>query len=587
MRATPEGPSWRIGLEIAAQAARAFAIAFVLGVATPPALSPNRADAADIPSSWAAAARATPSSNWVFFRDHGPGEAGDSALAAAARNLSPRALARRARAAAERARRSTSCASLVDSRDLDPEPGYVKAVEMSGAHVRTVSRWLNAVSVEADSGALARIRAMPFVAGAESVGRVTLDSRNAGADFGYGPSEHQLEMLGVPEAHAMGFRGEGVLIGVLDSGFDLNHEAFDQLSVLAQRDFVYNDDDTSFDPRQDFPGQSSHGTTVLSAIAGYAPGKILGPAYRADYLLAKTERIGSETRDEEDAWCAAIEWVEALGADLATSSLSYSAWYRPQDLDGRTAVITRAADIAAEHGLLIVNSMGNFGPRKRSLSPPADSPAVIAVGSVDANGRLSGFSSLGPTWDGRMKPDLVAMGSGVTLARDLTRDLYGRGNGTSFSAPLVAGCAALVMSAHPDWGPEAVRDALVMSGDRASHPDPRYGWGVPNARDAILYPFVEGAITDAHTHEPLARARIAWEPAPGAGVDSVSAAPGDSSPRGETRSDSTGAYLISNLPAGTYRLRIEAPGYFEWVSEPLQVPPSLGDVNAALRYRGE
>jgi len=560
---------------------RALALGFaaLLAVAVPATLTawPDRASAEC----------ATRSVQWVFFRNHGRDAASDSARAAAAWNVSPRALARRARAAAERPRNTLTDGSSFDSRDLDPETAYIESVEATGARVRNVSRWLNAVSVEADSGALARIQAMPFVSETRPVARGTVDSGNATDDGSYGPSEHQLEMLGVPEAHAMGFRGEGVLIGVLDSGFDLDHEAFDQLSVRAQRDFVYHDDDTSFDPRQDAPGQSSHGTTVLSAIAGYAPGKIVGPAYRADYLLAKTERIGSETPAEEDAWCAAIEWVEALGADLVTSSLSYPSWYQPQDLDGRTAVITRAADIAAEHGLLIVNSMGNYGPRERSLSPPADSPDVIAVGSVDWNGRLSGFSSTGPTWDGRVKPDLVAMGSGVTLAMDLTRNRYGRGNGTSFSTPLIAGCAALVMSAHPDWGPETVRDALVMSGDRASRPDNRYGWGMPNARDAILYPSVEGAITDLHTREPLRNARVAWEPSPEGRVDSLVAAPGDSPPRGEVRSDSTGAYEIPNLPAGTYRLRVDAPGYFEWVSEPLQVPPSLGDVNAALRYRGE
>lgn len=560
---------------------RALALGFaaLLAVAVPALLTawPDRASAES----------ASRSVQWVFFRDHGRDGASDSARAAAARNLSPRALARRARAAAERRRTTHTDGPSFDSRDLDPETAYIESVEAAGARVRNVSRWLNAVSVEADSGALARIQAMPFVSETRPVARGTVDLGNATDDGSYGPAEHQLEMLGVSEAHAMGFRGEGVLIGVLDSGFDLGHEAFDQLSVRAQRDFVYHDDDTSFDPSQDAPGQSSHGTTVLSAIAGYAPGKIVGPAYRGDYLLAKTERIGSETPAEEDAWCAAIEWVEALGADLVTSSLSYPSWYQPQDLDGRTAVITRAADIAAEHGLLIVNSMGNYGPRERSLSPPADSPDVIAVGSVDRNGRLSGFSSTGPTWDGRVKPDLVAMGSGVTLAMDLTRDRYGRGNGTSFSTPLIAGCAAIVMSAHPDWGPETVRDALVMSGDRASRPDNRYGWGTPNARDAILYPSVEGAVTDLHTREPLRNARVAWEPAPGGRVDSLAAAPGDSPPRGEVRSDSTGAYEIPNLPAGTYRLRIDAPGYFEWASEPLQVPPSLGDVNAALRYRGE
>jgi len=551
-------------------------------------LTAGNAGAVPGPPGWVSTItpRAAASAIWVFFRDRGPVAASDSALALAARDLTPRALARRAKAAAERGVPVPGgAASCVDARDLDPDSAYVRAVERSGGSLRSVSRWLNAVSVEADSAARARIAELPFVSETRPVARLDDGGASAVQETDPGPAEHQIAMLGIPEAQAMGYRGEGVLIAVLDSGFDLGHEAFDFLNVVAQRDFVNNDNDTSFDPRQDTRGQSSHGTTVLSTIGGYAPGRILGPAWRADYILAKTERVASETRSEEDAWCAAIEWVEALGADLVTSSLSYSSWYRPQDLDGRTAVITRAANIASERGLLIVNSMGNYGPRERSLSPPADAAEVISVGSVDWNGALSRFSSTGPTWDSRVKPDLVAMRSGVTVARDLTRDRYNRASGTSYSTPLIAGCAAIVMSAHRDWGPEAVRDALVMSADRASHPDVRYGWGVPNVRDAIFYPFLEGRITDFNTHEPIRNARVSWEPA--GAVDSTRVAPSDSPVRGEMGADSTGAYVIPNLPTGTYRLRVAAPGYFDWTSEPLQVPPSLGDVNAVLRYRGE
>ena len=143
-----------------------------------------------------------------------------------------------------------------------------------------------------------------------------------------------------------------------------------------------------------------------------------------------------------------------------------------QDRDGVTALISRAANLAFERGVLIFNSIGNQGPRERTLGPPSDAAGTIAVGAVDWNGRLTGFSSTGPTWDGRVKPDLVAMGSGVAHAVAGTRNRYGRGGGTSYSTPLIAGCAAIVLSAHPDWGPEAVRDALVMSGNRAAFPEP-------------------------------------------------------------------------------------------------------------------
>jgi subtilisin family serine protease len=380
----------------------------------------------------------------------------------------------------------------------------------------------------------------------------------------------------------MGYRGEGVLVCVLDSGFELGHEAFDQLEVRETRDFLFHDDRVSYDPRQDLPSQPNHGTQVLSIIAGYAPGRLIGPAYRADYILGKTERIGSETKVEEDAWIEAVEWAESMGADIVTSSLSYYQWYKPQDADGETALISRAANLAFERGLLVFNSIGNQGPLERTLRPPSDAPGAISVGAVDWNGRLTGFSSTGPSWDGRVKPDLVAMGSGVAHATARSRDRYGRGGGTSYSTPLVAGCAAIVLSAHPEWGPEAVREALMMSADRAGSPNNRYGWGVPNVRDAILYPLIEGTVTDGASREPVAGARVVWEGT----VDSLRMAPGDSPARGETLSDSTGAYVIPNLPSGSYRLRVEAAGYAGAESSPLEVPPGLGDVNFALEYRG-
>ncbi len=482
-------------------------------------------------------------------------------------------------------------------RDLEPNAPYVAAVEAAGARIRTTSRWLNAVSVDAEPEALATIRQLPFVLDVRPVAVVALEGTDApgvdspggtsserGADeFWYGPAEHQLEMLGIPEAHAMGYHGEGILVCVLDSGFELEHEAFDQLEVRATRDFLFHDENVAYDPKEDIINQSNHGTQVLSILAGFAPGHIVGPAYRADFILGKTEYLPSETKAEEDAWIEGVEWAEAMGADIVTSSLSYSKWYRPQDEDGRTALITQAANLAFERGVLVFNSIGNQGPDERTLSPPSDSPDVIAVGATNWNGRLTGFSSLGPTWDGRVKPDLVAMGSGVAHVIPRSRDRYGSGAGTSYSTPLVAGCAAIVLSAHPDWGPEMVRDALVLSGDRAGSPNNRYGWGIPNVRDAIFYPFVDGRVTDGRTREAIARATVAWEPA--GAVDSLAAAPGDSPPRGSVVTDSTGAYVVPNLPPGRYRLRVSAEGYADAVSEPLDVPPSLGDVNFALERR--
>ena len=549
-------------------------------------------------ASWArgseAAAATTPV--WVFFRDRGsldiPGPVRDAALAEAARKITPRALARRAKAAL--ARHEPAAPTLLDDRDLGPDPAYVAAVAARAGATRTRSSWLNAVSVDAAPESLARIEALPFVAAIKPIAREMRNGTSAtDADFNAGPSYLQIDMLHIPEVHAMGLLGDGVLICVLDSGFELDHEALRQVEVRGQRDFVNGDDDPSYNPRTDVPTQSSHGTAVLSTIAGYAPGKLIGAAPRAGYLLGMTERIGSERPVEEDYWCAGVEWAEAEGADILTSSLTYHAWYRWRDLDGRTAVATRAANLALSRGLLIVNAIGNEGQKEGSIGAPADAPGAVSVGAVNGIGNLASFSSVGPTYDLRVKPDVVAPGVQVVTARARTYDGYVRLSGTSFSAPLVAGCAALVMERHPDWGPEMVRDAIAMSASRAEQPDNRYGWGIVNARDAVLYPLIEGKVVDETTREPLAGATVRWEPkvsAAGAGDspaprDAAATESSDSPPRGSVETDSTGAYVIPSLPRGTYAITVTKAGYIEGSAGPYAVPPNLGDVNVALRYR--
>ncbi len=552
---------------------------------------------------------------WVFFSDRGAtsrrGPARDAALAEALGRITPRAIARRAKAAREAERRAEagdresrrSRTAPPQDLDLPPDPAYVSAVAARGGAIRTRSSWLNAVSVEAAPESLARIQGLPFVAEIRTVARETWNEAPAAneapsaneapasheapaenADFNSGASHFQTDMLHVPEVHAMGDHGEGVLVCVLDSGFELNHESLRQVEVRGQRDFVNGDDDPAYDPRTDFPTQSNHGTSVLSTIAGYAPGKLIGVAYRAEYLLGKTERIGSELPVEEDYWCAGVEWAESQGADILTSSLTYHAWYRWRDLDGRTAVASRAANLALARGLLIVNAIGNEGPNEGSIGAPADAPGAVTVGAVNSIGGLAGFSSVGPTYDLRVKPDVVAPGVGVITAVARTYDRYAPLNGTSLSAPLVAGCAALVLSRHPDWGPEMVRDAIAMSASRAERPDNRYGWGIVNARDAVLYPLIEGRITDSTTREPLKGATVRWELLWSAGP--TDAAESDSPPRGSVETDSTGAYVIPNLPRGTYTITVSKAGYFEAAAGPYEVPPNIGDVNVPLRYRG-
>ena len=248
------------------------------------------------------------------------------------------------------------------------------------------------------------------------------------------------------------------------------------------------------------------------------------------------------------------------------------------------------ANAAWERGVVLVNAAGNYGPRPSSVGAPADAPGVIAVGATDLEGRIAGFSSRGPTGDGRVKPDVTAPGANVLVADAGTRDGYTRDGGTSYSAPLVAGVAALVVQAHPDWGPEAVREAVVMSGDRADQPATDYGWGTVNARAAILYPFVEGTVRERERGAPIPNAIVSWEreePAPGAPAESPArehrwAAPGDGPPRVAIRADAGGAYTIANLPPGRYRLTVRAEGFTTETIGPFEVPPNLGGVDVSL-----
>lgn len=533
--------------------------------------------------------------DWVFFRDRGSVAAAPDSFA------TPRALARREKARVARVARGAAAPIVAPDAGASPALAYLAALEAAGARLRHVSRWLNAASVEADSAELAAIRALPFVAEVRPVARLEADRDSvvagdpppppptgAGAADAAeaGPSYAQLEAVGIPEAHALGYLGHGVLIGILDSGFSTRHEALRHLDVLAERDFIQGDTNPEDDPSRtppDLPGQQNHGTQCLSLIGAYRPGSMLGAAPLASYLLAKTERTAVEIPAEEDDWCAGIEWAEAMGADVITTSLSYTRWYRVAQLDGRTAVTTKMANLAWERGVVILNSAGNDGPGPSTVGAPGDAPGEITVGAVNLQGQIVGFSSRGPTGDGRVKPDVVAPGTGVLVVRGGELDGYQRGGGTSYSVPLVAGVAALVVEAHPDWGPDAVREAIVMSASRADRPDNDYGWGIVNARAAILYPLLEGRVTSRDGGAPLAGARVAWERV--GESKGEWAVPSDAPPAGETRSDAGGNYTIGNLPPGAYRLTVEAGGHEPETLGPFDVPPNLGGVDATLTPR--
>ncbi len=435
---------------------------------------------------------------WVFFADKGDGVLRKAALEAVERELPNRTLWRRGKVLPKN--------RLVDETDLPVLESYVRAVENAGARVVVRSRWLNAVSVIADSNALYKIARLPFVRHTqpvatafswlpETVPPAALKKPAEEAGLSYGPSFTQLALMRVPELHQWGVTGAGVIVGMLDAGYDWrSHEAFQHVRVLGEHDFIWNDDITYDQEGQDYPGQDDHGTMTFSTIAGYMPGQLVGPAFDASFYLAKTERVTDleghdfEKPVEEDYWVAGLEWLERNGVDLVSSSLGYLDWYTPQDMDGNTAVVTVAADLAAKKGVLVINSAGNEGNHAwQKIIAPADGDSVVAVGAINADGSIASFSSLGPTADGRIKPDVVAMGNGVYVASPSGFSEYTYVRGTSFSCPLVAGVAALVLSAHPWLTPMELRDALRETADRAASPDTVYGWGLVDAVKAALY----------------------------------------------------------------------------------------------------
>ena len=298
--------------------------------------------------------------------------------------------------------------------------------------------------------------------------------------------------------------GKGVMIASFDDGFDWkNHEALKNLRVLNEYDFINNDQNTYFEKKQKYKDekiQGQHGTATLSSMSGFYDGKLIGPAFDSEILLAKTEYVPTETPMEEDFWLEAAEWAEAQGTDIITSSLIYKVYDEPfsnnsysyDNYDGNTAITTIAADMCAHLGIVVCQAMGNYNQTEiPSIGSAADGDSIISVGAVTYSGDPAGFTSNGPTRDGRTKPDVSAPGVYVyvALVKEISGDdtSYEYSSGTSFSTPITAGVAALILSVHPELTPLQVRDALRNTASKSENPDNVLGWGIINAYDAVLY----------------------------------------------------------------------------------------------------
>lgn len=454
----------------------------------------------------------TPIPVWVTFADKGERDPADLAarLDAARAALSPRSLARRRRA---------HVWPLVDYRDLPLEPAYLEALAHDGLDVVAWSRWLNRVAVRLPAAQLPALAQLPFVARVTPVERMrrsldpapgealppraapapqpptAAERARAVASVDYGMSIHMLKQMNVPAVHDSGYIGTGMLVCVIDDGFNgyPTHEAFQTIAIAPgmQRDFV--DKDTVV---TGVSGGGAHGTSVLGCVAGNKPGTYVGSAYGASFALARTEVDPTETPVEMLYWGMGAEWADSLGADLITSSLGYSTFDNPADsytyaqMDGHTTTVTRAAEIAASKGILVVNAVGNEGSLPwHYLIAPADvrTDSLIAVGAVDRNGVVASFSSYGPNAAGCTKPDLSARGVADTLVSSAGPTTYFTGGGTSFATPLLAGLATCLLEARPGWTPSVVARAMRETASQSASPDNHMGWGIPNGLAALRW----------------------------------------------------------------------------------------------------
>lgn len=382
----------------------------------------------------------------------------------------------------------------IDSTDLPVCRSYVDEIRRVGVRVVTTGKWENFVTVSCnDSALIDRIAALPFVRATEKVwtapapelpsmatGRDSLiNTPTVHPDSIYGLAVSQIRLSNGDKLHEAGFKGQGMTIAVIDAGFHNADKitAMDNIRVLGTKDFV--------NPQADIFAESSHGMMVLSCIGMNRPHVMTGTAPEASFWLLRSEDEYSEHLVEQDYWAAAVEFADSVGVDVLNTSLGYYTFddkskdYAYCDLDGRHALMSRQASHLADKGMVLVCSAGNSGMGSwKKITSPADAENVITVGAVDKDAQLAPFSSIGNTADGRVKPDVMAVG--------LEADVMGTdGNqtkvdGTSFSSPIMCGMVACLWQACPDLTAKEIIELVRQSGDRSDCPDNIYGYGVPD-----------------------------------------------------------------------------------------------------------
>ena len=407
----------------------------------------------------------------------------------------------------------------LDSTDLPVSSRYLRLIEKTSAEtiremkkrsaewtIIGTSRWNNTVLVRAnDTTILQRIAALDCMRKAEQVW-TSPDSiprmirQKAHTSFNpwdslkgefYGCGKEQIEMLYGQRLHNIGMKGKGMTVAILDGGFQ-NADAIPALqhiNIAGFKDFVFPNSLYFFQ-------ETDHGTKVLSALGSNEPQVLVGTAPEARYWLLRCEDQQTEQPVEEDYWAMAAEFADSLGVDIISSSLGYNDYddypnyYHQRDLDGHTALISHTASMLAQKGIILVNSAGNsgMGPWKKIVFP-ADADHILTVGALNMEKKNAPFSGVGPTQDGRVKPDVMALGSPTALISG--RGTIVRDMGTSFSTPVVAGLVACLWQALPQMSALEIMDLVRMTSDSYQKPDNIYGYGMPNFWRAYMIGKVE------------------------------------------------------------------------------------------------
>jgi len=438
----------------------------------------------------------------IYFKDKGVSPTNSLQKSSALFKLAEKELSERA---IERRKQVMGENNYITYEDLPLNENYVSQIENLGIKIENKLKWFNSVSSYLTDSQLNTIKKLSFVERVNPVAvlkgikdlniQSTEHQEKTGSlkkttSLDYGGSFTQNNLSDIPTVHDLGIKGTGVYIGILDDGFSYKtYNSLKNLNVVREYDYVHQSNTVS--------NQSGHGSSVFCLMAGYDPGNAIGPAYDAKFFLAETENDASETHAEEDNYAAALQDMESAGVDITSSSLGYTLFdagqtsYTYADMNGNTTIVAQAANLAFQRGVTSFTAAGNYNNDGWwIINSPADAFNIISVGAVTSGNILASFSLPGPTADGRIKPEIVAMGQGNYVALP-NGTSYSTGNGTSYATPIAAGIAALLKSCWPHLTNVQIRKIFLECGDNSANPTNGRGWGLISAKRVITYPNIE------------------------------------------------------------------------------------------------